>query len=84
MNVSEIIDRHRSECESVRKLIDEAMQYHNTDFQKSKELMEFARLSAETMSIVQACECRVYDIDADSINLVRLAQEELAKRMRGR
>ena len=83
MNVSEILDFHRNECEFIRKLIDEALQYRNTDFEKSKELMGFAKLFAETVAIVQAGERFNYGIDNAAVDLIRRAKEELKKRLAG-
>ncbi|MFA5924793.1 MAG: hypothetical protein WC856_26500 [Methylococcaceae bacterium] len=74
-SVSEILDRQREELVFVRKLIDEALQ------QRSTELIKFAKLFAEVVSVVQECECRAYGIDNASIDLIRLAKDEKAKRM---
>lgn len=84
MNVAEIIDRHRSECESVRKLIDEALQYRDTDFEKSKELMEFAKLAGEAMTIVQDGERKSYAINDSTIELVERALYVKMKRLSGK
>ena len=81
--VSEIIDRHKNDCESIRKLVDAALQ-HRDDIKKSTELMEFANIFAATVAIVQDGERKVYNIDSTAVELVRLAEEELAKRMQDR
>jgi len=81
--VSEIIDRHKSECEFIRKLIDESLQHRSIDAKKAVEMMEFAKLFAETVTILQASERFIYNIDDSSIELVGRAEEELKKRLAG-
>jgi len=77
INVPEILDCHRKDCEFLRKLADEAMQ--NCDV----ETMAFAKVAAETLAIIQECECKSYGIDSAVIDLVQRAQFVKAKRLAG-
>ena len=75
--VSEILTQHWRECESVRKLIDDAM------LLCEPEKMEFAKLFAESVAILHETERKAHGINADSINLVRIAMEEKTRRSTG-
>ena len=77
INVSEIIERHRDECELLRKLVDEAMR--NCDI----ETMAFAKVASETFSIIHELECKTYNIDGATIDLVQRALFARAKRLAG-
>lgn len=81
MDVSEIIDRHRSECEFVRELINQALECRDSNLKKSLELMEFAKLAGEAMTIVQDGERKSYAINDSTIDLVERALFVKAKRM---
>jgi len=78
--VSEIIDCHKSECEFIRKLLDEALRYRDTDFEKSKELLGFANIFAATVAIVQESERFNHGITDSSISYYARLEEELVRR----
>ncbi|MDD5411279.1 MAG: hypothetical protein PHF31_07680 [Methylobacter sp.] len=79
--IYKVLDRHLEDWNTVAELKNKALQYHDTDFQKSIELMEFAKIFAETVAIIQEGERFTYNIDSAAIDLVRLAKEEKAKRV---
>lgn len=56
---AQVIDRHRKEWAAPRKIAYEAIQ--RSDFERAK----LAKISAETLTLIQAGECRAYGIKPD-------------------
>lgn len=56
---AQVLDRHRKEWAAPRKIAYEAIQ--RSDFERAK----LAKISAETLTLIQAGECRAYGIKPD-------------------
>ena len=76
----DIINRHRQECDSVYRLIYEALQFYGVDLKKSTKMMKRAKAAAETLAVKQDAERRAYGLDKPT-DLVQLCKAELARRM---
>lgn len=57
---AQVLDRHRKEWAAPRNIAYDAMQ--KGDFERAK----LAKISAETLSLIQSGECRAYGITADA------------------
>lgn len=58
-----VLDRHRKEWSAPRKLAYDAIQKANSNPAEAFERAKLAKITAETLQIVQVGECRAYGLD---------------------
>lgn len=78
-----VLDRHRKEWSAPRKLAYDAIQKANTDPVAAFERAKLAKITAETLQIVQIGECRAFGLNeaarsADGGTVITIEREEPA------